>query len=237
MNYLESAIVLKNLIASTNHKLLVANKDGLSLKNQMVIRSNFGKEIEITMDTFSNDFVKTSLAQYVSEAFVITDLVSMIQQGKELTYFLYKGYHHLFKMGLVFFQLVDKETLKPIGKLEFSNIEDNIFYQVQEPNFEESSCNAIETKENTTKNPCIAFLIGNMNEERLTYDLNRLIYETANNVQKHKNRHFKFILQISIFGGKPTEEFLHNMDSMQKDVEKYIKPNYTNSTFVFDIEK
>ena len=54
MNYLESAIVLKNLIASTNHKLLVANKDGLSLKNQMVIRSNFGKEIEITM---RNNFV------------------------------------------------------------------------------------------------------------------------------------------------------------------------------------
>ncbi len=236
MNYLESAVVLKKLIANTNHKMLQLNNKELVMQNLMVIRTNFGKEVEVKMDAFTNAFVNKQLGEYESEAFVITDLVTTVQEGQELTYFLYKGYHHLFHQGLVFFQLIDKNTFAPIGKLEFSNIEDNIFYKVDFPDFEESSCNAIETKENTVKNPCIAFLIGNMNEERLLFDINRLIYETANNVQKHKNRHFKIHLQISKFGGKPSENFLKEIEEIKKSVEKFIKPAYTNSTFIFDLE-
>ncbi len=237
MSYLESAVVLKKLIANTNHKMLQLNKNELVTRNLMLIRTNFGKEAEVKMDAFTNEFVTKSLGEYESEAFVMTDFVTTTQQGQELSYFLYKGYHHLFHQGLVFFQLVDKNTFKPIGKLEFSNIEDNIFYKVKFPDFEESSCNAIETKENTAKNPCIAFLIGNMNEERLLFDINRLIYETANNVQKHKNRHFTIHLQISKFGGALSQKFLSDIEDIKNDVEKYIKPNYTNSTFIFDIER
>ncbi len=237
MNYLESAVSLKKLISNTNHKMLQKNNKSLVERNLMIIRTNFGKEIEVKMDSFTNDFVSKQLAEYESESFVITDIVSTVQDGQELTYFLYKAYHHLFHKGLVFFQLINKETMAPIGKLEFSNIEDNIFYKVSEPDFEESSCNAIETAENTAKNPCIAFLIGNMNEERLLFDINRLIYETANNVQKHKNRHFKFHLQISVFGGKPSEEFLKNIDEIKGTTDKIIKPAYPNSTFIFDLEE
>ncbi len=236
MNYLESAVVLKKLIGNTNHKMLQVNNKKLVAPNLMMIRTNFGKEIEVEMEAFTNEFVKKQLGQYESEAFVVTDFVTTVQDGHELTYFLYKGYHRLFHMGLVFFQLVNKETLAPIGKLEFSNIEDNIFYQVESPDFEESSCNAIETKETTVKNPAIAFLIGNMNEERLLFDINRLIYETANNVQKHKNRQFKIHLQISKFGGKPTEDFLKKIEEIKKTVDKFIKPAYPNSTFIFDLE-
>jgi len=236
MNYLESAVVLKKLIAKTNHKMLQLNSKGLVEQNMMVIRTNFGNEVEVKMDAFTNEFVNRQLGQYESEAFVITDLVSTVQNGHELTYFLYKGYHHLFHQGLVFFQLVNKETLKPIGNLDFSNIEDNIFYKIDTPDFEESSCNAIETAENTAKNPCIAFLIGNMNEERMLFDINRLIYETANNVQKHTNRHFKIHLQVTKFGGKPSAEFLNEIEEIKKSIDKYIKPEYPNSTFIFDLE-
>ncbi len=236
MDYLEGAVFLKHLIKSTNSKLLKLNDNGLIVKNKMVIRSVFGKAIEVTMDEFTNEFVKKTLSEYDSEAFVITDFVTIVDKGQELTYFLYKGYHSIFDKGLVYFQLVNKETLAPIGDLQFSNLEDNIFYPIKVPNYEESSCNAIETDENTTKNPSIAFLIGNMNEERLVFDIQRLIFDTANNVQKHKNRQFKFYLQISVFGNKPSEDFLQQIESINKSVEKHIKPEYPNSTFIFDLD-
>lgn len=236
MNYLEATVFLKKLIEKTNTNLLAENKNGLVEKNKMVIRSNFGKSIELKMDSFTNEFVKKTLTEYNSEAFVITDMVSTNDTGQELTYFLYKAYHSLFDKGLVFFQVINKDTLTPVSGLQFSNLEDNIFYAVKEPNFEESSCNAIETAENTTKEPCIAFIIGHMNEERLLFDLQRLIFDTANNVQKHKNRHFKFYLQISVFGGKPSKDFLAQLASIKHTCQKHIKPAYPNSTFIFEIE-
>ncbi len=235
MNYLEAAVFLKRLIKTTNSDLLSLNKNGLVNKNQMVIRSNFGNPIKIKMDAFSNEFVSKTLNEYDSEAFVITDLVTVNNKGQELTYFLYKGYHSLFDKGLVYFQLINKTNMQAIGELEFSNLEDNIFYNVQAPNFEESSCNAIETKENTIKEPSIAFLIGHMNEDRLFYDINRLIFDTANNVQKHKNRHFKFHIEISKFGGKLSPEFLSKLDALKLSLDKYITPEYPNSTFIFDL--
>ncbi len=238
MIYLEAAIHLRKLIDKANQHLLETNNEGLKEKNNMLIRTNFGSEELVQMDSFSNNFVVTTLKEYAnSEACVITDLVSMMQDGKELTYYLFKAYHSKFDKGLVYFQLIDKETLKPIGKLEFSNIEDNIFYFIESPKTEESSCNAIETDENTAKNPCIAFLIGHMDEDRLLYDIQRLIFETANNVQKHKNRKFKFFIQINRFGGKPSPEFLANIDALKELYQKKFKKVYPNSDFIFELDK
>ncbi|MGQ1785193.1 MULTISPECIES: hypothetical protein [unclassified Saccharicrinis] len=233
MDYLEAAVILKKLITKTNLQMLENNTAGLKEKNRILIRSNFGNEVDLTMDAFSNEFVFKTLKQYESEAFVITDFVSMVQEGKELNYFLYKGYSKWFDKGLVFFQLVNKETLQPIGGIEFSNLEDNIFYTVEAPDFEESSCNAIETDENTAKNPCIAFLIGNMDEKRLLFDIQRLIFDTANNVQKHKNRQFKFIVQIDKFGGEPSDNFLSELKKIETSLENKFAPEYPNSNFIF----
>lgn len=236
MDYLEASVFLKTLIKNTNSKLLKVNSNGLVEKNKMIIRTNFGKEIDIKMDSFTNEFVKKTISEYDSEAFVMTDLVSADNDGKEFTYLLYKGYHKIFDKGLVYFQLVNKKTLKPIGELEFSNLEDNIFYKINAPDFEESSCNAIESDENTVKEPCIVFLIGHMNEERLIYDINRLIFDTANNVQKHKNRHFKFYLQVSVFGKKPSPDFITKINSIKESLHKTFAPAYPNTTFIFDLD-
>ena len=235
MDYLETAVALKQLIAKTNEVLLDKNKGELTVPNKMLVRTNFGNVIETTLGAFTNVSVRDALKEYESEAFVITDFVATEQQGQELSYFLYKGYSRVFDKGLVFFQLVNKETFEPVGKLEFSNIEDNIFYEVIGPKHEESSCNALETKDNTAKNPCVAFLISHMNEERLLYDINRLIFETANNVQKHKNRNFKFIIQIDKNGGELSEQFKVEIDKMAQSLEKNFKPEYPNCEFVFAV--
>lgn len=236
MDYLEAAVVLKNLLIKCNKEFLIKNKGELVNKNEMLVRSNFGKEIGINMDAFTNEFVTKTIKEYESEAFVMTDFVSMMQDGKELNYFLYKGYSRYFDKGLVYFQLVNKETFEAIGELEFSNLEDNIFYSVESPEFEESSCNAIETSENTTKKPCIAFLIGHMNEDRLLFDIQRLIYDTANNVQKHKNRQFKFIIQIDKFGGDASRNFLTQLDKIKQSLTQTFAPTYPNCEFVFAMD-
>ena len=80
--------------------------------------------------------------------FVISDFVTTINNGRKITYYLYKGYNKISDKGLVYFQLIDKETLAPTSELQFSNIEDNIFLKPEIPTTEESSCNAIETKNN-----------------------------------------------------------------------------------------
>ena len=121
--------------------------------------------------------------------------------------------------------------------MSFSNLEDNIFYQVPTQEGEESSCNAIETDENTVKEPSIAFLIGHMNEDRLLYDIQRLILETANNVQKHKGRFFKFTLQVTVFGKKPSEEFKQKLQIIHQKVDQDIKHHFENSSFIFALEE
>ncbi len=236
MDHIEGAAFLKRIVRETNNKLLNMNKGGLVNKNLMVVHTIFGQELDIKMDAFSNEFVLKTLQENDSDFFVITDLVNLVHEGKELTYFLYKGYSNLFDKGVVYFQPINKKTFEPKGELKFSNLEDNIFHKVEYPDIEESSCNAIETKETTVKNPSVAFLIGHMNEERLLLDIKRLIFDTANNVQKHKNRQFHFIIQISKFGGKPSEEFLYRLEDIKKTTEKYIKAEYPNSTFVFDLD-
>ncbi len=236
MDYLEGTAFLKRFIRETNTKLLSINSDGLINKNLMVIRTVSGEEIVIEMPEFTNEFVLQQLKKYDTEAFVITDLVSVVHEGKQLTYFLYKGYSKLFDKGLVYFQPVKKATLEAKGDFRFSNLEENIFITVEYPDIEESSCNAIETKEHTNDKPCVAFLIGHMNEQRLILDIKRLIFDTANNVQKHTNRHFKFIVQVSKFGGKPSEEFLYRLEDIKNDMKKHIEPEFPNSTFVFELD-
>ncbi len=238
MNYLESAIVLKKLISKTNNSLLKTNKGKLVEANKMMLRTNFGKELELPMEAFTNNVVINTLKEYESEAIVISDFVTTVDpNNQEISYFLYKAYHKLFHKGLVFYQLVNKDTVEPIAGLEFSNIEDNIFFKIDEPDVEESSCNAVETAENTAKNPSIAFLIGHMDENRLLFDINRLIYETANNVQKHHNRKFTFHIQVSKFGGKASDVFFNNLNQVIKDTDKYIHKNYPNSKFIFDLDE
>ncbi len=236
MDHIEEAAFLKGLVRETNKKLLDINKNGLVNKNLMVVHTIFGQTLDIKMDAFTNEFVLKTLQENDSDTFVITDLVTIVNEGKELTYFLYKAYSTLFDKGVVYFQPINKKTFEPKGDLKFSNLEDNIFYKVEYPDIEESSCNAIETKETTVKNPSVAFLIGHMNEERLLLDIKRLIFDTANNVQKHKNRQFHFIIQISKFGGKPSEEFLYRLDDIKKMTEKHIAPEYPNSTFKFELD-
>ncbi|GAF05371.1 hypothetical protein [Saccharicrinis fermentans] len=235
MTYLEAAIILKKMVKKANLLLLEENMNDLHTKNKLLLRSNFGNEVDLEMDAFTNEFVTTTLKQYESEAFVITDFVSNQQKDQEIHYFLYKGYSKYFDKGLVYFQLVNKENLQPLGGLEFSNLEDNIFYLTEAPDYEESSCNAIETKENTAKKPSIAFLIGHMNEERLLFDIQRLIYDTANNVQKHKNRQFKFTLQIDKFGGQLSENFMHELNKIRTVLENNFAIEYPNTTFLFEI--
>ncbi|WP_068475626.1 hypothetical protein [Saccharicrinis aurantiacus] len=237
MNYLESAANLKSLIEKANIQLLASNEAKLQEPNKALLRTNFGKEVSLPMEEFTNSFVQKILSEYESEAIVISDFVATRENDKELHYFLYKGYHKLFNKGLVYYQLVNKATYEPIGELQFSNIEDNIFYSVEEPKDEESSCNAVETKENTVKNPSIAFLIGHMNEERLLFDINRLIFETANNVQKHKGRNFTFHIQVSKFGGTVKREFIKQLDRLKTDIDKYIHSTYPNSQFILDLDE
>jgi hypothetical protein len=238
MDYFEAAFRLKQLIKKTNAELVKINRRKLTVKNMMVIRTNFGNEIDVHMEAFTNDFVNKKLKEYAEpEAFVITDLVTMNIEGKELTFYMYKGYHSFYTKGVVYFQLVDKESLKPIGELEYSNLEENTFYHIPVPDLEVSSCSAMETDENTTKNPSIAFLIRNMNEERLLFDIEQLVFETANNVQKHKNRSFTFFLRVSKVGGSTSVEFKEQIEKYKKLVQRYITPEYLNSTFIFDLEE
>ncbi len=236
MDYLEGTAFLKRFIRETNTKLLNINKEGLVNKNLMVIRTTSGDEIDIEMSEFTNDFVLQQIKEHNTEAFVMTDLVTLVHEGKQLTYFLYKGYSKLFDKGLVYFQTINKDTLESKGDFRFSNMEDNIFLKVEYPDIEESSCNAIETKEHSNEKPCVAFLIGHMNEDRLILDIKRLLFDTANNVQKHTDRQFKFIVQVSKFGGKPSEEFLYRLEDIKNDLKKFIEPEFPNSTFVFELD-
>ena len=237
MEYLEAAIILKRLISKTNSLLLKEYTSGIMNKNIMLIRSNFGNEIEVNMKSYTNQVIKTHLEEYAnSEAFVISDFVSAMQDGKLCNYFVYKGYGALFDKGLVFYQFINNQNFQPIGKLEFSNLEQNIFYDVDEPKIRASKCCALETDENTAKNPSVAYLIENENEDRLLFDIQKLIYETANKVQKHKKRHFKFYIKINKFIDNTSPGFFLKLDNLQYSLTKEFNNEYPNCTFIFTTE-
>ncbi len=236
MDYLKAALDLKELIKHTNQTVLANIANGQFEPNLMLLRSNFGQEITTKLAAFTNANVLSTLSSYGdSEAFVMTDLVRQDKKEPRMTYVLYKGYHSLLEKGQVYFHLVDDTTLHPIGDLQYSNLEGNIFYKVVAPNFEESSCNAIETDANTAKHPSIVFLIGHLNEERLFYDIQRLVVESANNVQKHKNREFEFIFSISVFGGLPSASFKAKLSELEEFMAQFFYPVFPNCQFKFDL--
>lgn len=238
MEYLKAAVELLSLIKETNAKLL-QNPDIL-VKNPNLMRLKMydGDTNDIPMAAYSNEFVNSTLeAMGESIAFVITDIASMEVQGKEMTYILYKGYHSKIEKGLVLYQMVHKENFSPLAELQFSNMEDNIFYSVTGPENEESSCNAMETDKVIENGKSIVFFIGHMDEHRLAYDVERLIFDTANNVTKHPRLKFVFNIHIARYGGKPSDDLREKVNVIDAFTKKYIQPEYPNTTFEFSFEE
>ncbi|WP_321286153.1 hypothetical protein [uncultured Sunxiuqinia sp.] len=237
MKYLKASIELKKLIEQTNELCLTKNCPVLNQRNFIVLKSDGGEEREIKMKEFSNEFLQTILEENRnSKAFVFTDLAATMVKDQKLTYFLYKGYHSEIEKGLVWFQAINGETAEPTGNLQFSNLEENVFYSVSTPDFEESTSNAMETDEQIEEGKSIVFIIGNHNEERLLHDIQRLIFDTVNNVQKHQGLKFKIILNINKFNGKPTAYFLKQLDFIKEYTHTSIQSEYPNCEFVFDLE-
>jgi len=237
MEYLKSAIELKDFITATNQVLLSKNNGAVNIKN--LIRVFLPKQdiIELEMESYTDVFVKKILESYKgNQSFVMTDVAETVIEGKSLSYYLYKGYDASIEKGLVYFQLFDKVTCQPIGTLQFSNLEDNVFYSVNAPDKDESSCNAMETEKKIEKGKNIVFLIGHMDEERLLYDIQRLIFDTVNNVQKHKAITFEFIINISKFGGKPSDDLRKQVKAIDEYTQTYVKPAFPNSTFLFEFD-
>ncbi len=238
MEYLEAAVALRAFIKETNNKMLAKTAELMQHPNRMLIKLSKTEVKETMMEAYTNEFVLSTLQSADNtEAFVLTDLAEMEVQGKKLTYILYKGYHAAIEKGLVFFQVIDKQTLEPQGPLQFSNMEDNIFYSIKVSNPEESSCNAMETDKVIKDGKSIVFFIGHMDEKRLEYDIERLIFDTVNNVTKHPRLTFYFILQIAHYGGSPSQELKDEVKKIDAFTQKYIYPEYPNAKFEFEFEE
>jgi|GEM_PF-1617913 len=238
MEYLKAAIALRYLINETNIALLKKGKGVTANINRMYVKSKEGNTQVIDMEIYTNEFVNAIIDELGNpEAFVITDMACMDVNGKKLDYLLYKGYHSEIEKGMVFYQVIEKETLAPMGPLRFSNMEENIFYTVKEPQFEESSCNAIESKKVVGDGKGIVFLIGHMEEERLIYDIQRLIIDTVNNVEKHAKLKFNFVINISRFGGIPSHELKEQVKAIEDFTLENVCPEYPNATFQFTYEE
>lgn len=238
MEYLKAAVSLLTFIKDANDTLTGTIKKSIEDPNKMFVKMPDVAMEQINMTTYNNEYVLATLKEKEhSDAFIITDLATMDVQGKPVTYLLYKAYHSTLEKGVVFYQLINKETAEPIGKLEFSNMEDNVFYTVAAPKEEESSCNAIETNKKIENGKSIAFLIGHMNEERLIYDIQRLIFDTVNNVVKHPKLKFHFIVQVSRYGASPSAELKKQVEAIAKYTRKKIYPKYPNATFEFEFEQ
>nr|WP_321408916.1 hypothetical protein [uncultured Carboxylicivirga sp.] len=236
MEYLKAAYSLISLIKETNLTLLASTDKLLKSPNYMFIKNNDSIVQEVEMTAFSNEFVNATLTKTPSHAFVMTDIATMDVKGQKLTYVLYKGYHSILEKGLVFYQIINQETIQPIESLQFSNIEDNIFYQINAPLKEESSCNAMETDKEIKGGKSIVFFIGHMDEERLIYDIQRLIFDTVNNVKNHIKLHFEFIINISRFGGKPSTDLFSHVKAIDEFTQKHLYPEYPNVTFTFEFD-
>lgn len=238
MEYIKAAVSLRSLVKETNSLLLQKKEAVMNEPNQMRVIAMEGPTLEYRMETFSNEFVIKTLDDIKrSTAFVITDVASMNIKGKAFSYLLYKGYHSALEKGVVFFQGIDKETFSPVGTLQFSNMEENIFYPAVAPKIEESSCSALETENGTQNGKSIVFLIGHMNEKRLVYDIQRLIFDTVNNVTKHPKLQFSFTIHIAHYGGKPSRELKKQVMAIEAFTKKHVYPEYPNATFAFRYEQ
>lgn len=236
MDYIKAAAALKQLIKFTNSHLTESNKIAFDQPNLIVLKTLSDPPSINYLNEFTNDAVKKAVSEaHNCSLFVITDVATMNIKGKKLTYYLYKGYHKMLEKALVFFQPISESTFLPIGNLQFSNIEPNIFFETSAPNYEESSCNALETKNHSKEKPEIAFLIGHTHIKRLTYDIQRLLIDTVNNVSKNPQTNYKFIIQASLFGAKENDGLQNALSNIESDTKKYIEPEYTNAKFQFEI--
>ncbi len=237
MEYLQAAVSLQSLIKEINETFLARKDQAVSRPNRMWIQQKSESIRKIEMESFSNDFVTATLDSLgESTAFVVSDLASMDVKGKQVHYFLYKAYHSKVEKGLVYYQMINLETLEPIGSLQFSNVENNIFYTVGYPEIEESSCNAMETDKVIEDGKSIVFFIGHMDEKRLAYDVERLIFDTLNNISHHEKLKFEFIVQIARYGKKPTESLKEAVAGIEAFTRAYLYPEYPNASFEFTFE-
>ncbi len=238
MEYLQAAVSLQSLIKEINEDILVETGPADARPNKMWIKKSSDAIRKIEMESFSNEFVTSTLNNLGdTTAFVVTDLASMDVKGKQVHYFLYKAYHSLVEKGLVYYQMINLETFNPIGTLQFSNVEDNIFYAVAGPETEESSCNAMETDKVVENGKSIVFFIGHMDETRLTYDIERLIFDTLNNISNHEKLKFEFIIQVARYGMKPTKELREEVERIEAFTRAYLYPEYPNASFEFTFEQ
>lgn len=233
MSYIQAAIVLNKLVTVTNQSISSDNLITQESPNYLFINSA-QKTVQLKMKSFTDDFIKEQINQQPQcHSIVFTNLVTTIIQGKELSYILYKCYHKHMDKGFVYYQTVNKESLQPVGDLQFSNQEENIFFNLPEPDFEESSCNALEAKGSTAENKKIVFLIGNMNEERLLFDIERLIVTTLYNTCKHPTLKFHFIINIAKFGGDIDNSFDQKLMPVKKETQTLLA-GFPNITFAFE---
>ncbi len=238
MNYLKAALELKKLIRKVNHLQLQKELTVLAHCNSMFLFNGEKLLAEVCMKSYTNDFVAETLAEYPeTTAFVMTDLASTMVKEHKITYWLYKAYHVGVEKGMVYYQPIEEQSLQKTGRLQYSNMETNIFLKHVAPEGEESSANAMETDEQVEGGKNIVFLVGHMNEDRLLYDLQRLILDSTSNVQQHKSVDFKFILNISVFNSKPSESFRQRVEQLERFTHDEFITDYPNVQIVFELEQ
>ena len=234
MMYLQATSDLKKFIADSVKIFMHGISQGNRDFNQIYL-SIEDKIKHQNVPEFNNEYILELLKTYpvATSIFMITDKATTTIQGKEITYFIFKGYHELVESGMVYYQIIDKDKLTPIGELQFSNQETNIFYEVKMPDFEESSCNAMETDDSGKDHKKIVFFVGNMNEERLLFDIERLIFTTLNNIQKHESLKFTFIINIARFGGEMSNSFTAQLEKI-KELSKMVLKDHPNVNLLFE---
>ncbi len=238
MEYLKAAISLRTFLWETNFTLRQYIDEIKTKPNKMWLKTYDDQLEKIDMEEFSNEYVKNILKRMGNvEMFLVTDIANMDVNGKELFYLLLKGYHSRIEKGMVFYQVIDRDSYEPSGFLQFSNLEDNIFYTTDAFKGEESSCNAMETDKSKDDNKSIVFFIGHLDEERLFYDIQRLIFDTVNNVARHPKIQFDFIISVARYGGSPSMELLEKVQALDLFIKEKVHPEYPNASFTFTFEQ
>ena len=233
MSYLQATLDLKKFISDSvtiyMNEIACGNRDF----NQIYFNIK-GKIEHRNIVEFNNEHISELIKDCPDASiFMITDKATTTIQDQEITYFIFKGYHDMVESGMVYYQIIDKYKFSPNGDLQFSNQETNIFYDVHMPDFEESSCNAMETNDSGKDHKRIVFFIGNLNEERLLFDIERLIFTTLNNIKNHNSLRFTFIINIARFGGEMSSTFFNRIDGIKNTTKKILK-DQPNVNFVFE---
>lgn len=237
MQYLQAAHTLKQLLRHVNHLQIQKEPSVRSHCNSLFLFSHGKPFVELEMTSFTNSFVELALEKYPeAEALVMTDMATMMVRERPLTYWLYKAYHVGLEKGMVYYQPIDESSLAKIGSLQFSNLEPNIFFKFEAPKVEESSVNALESESDEEGVKRIVFLIGHFDEERLLFDIQRLIFDSASNVQNHKGLKFQFVLNISKFKEKPGDDFRLKLQTIQDYLPEFLSADYPNVRVSFDLE-